>query len=87
MCDPDEIFLSFCDYIDNAETVAQLVREIDELIPKEHTVLGRVRYLAEGPSVTDIYDVQTLFGCEKWYEEKERVIIEAGDSVDSVIGG
>ena len=65
MCRPDEIFLNFCNYVEDAEALMQEWVGAINVIDREvrgfrsgdvsHSV---VRYLGEGPEVTSVYDLE-----------------------------
>jgi hypothetical protein len=53
MCQPEEVFLNFCNY--DHDLVSKVVTLIDaELVKNNHG--GQVRYLGFGPTVNDVRD-------------------------------
>ena len=69
MCSPNEIFLNFCNYLDDCQAVSNLVLDIH----KTCGYYNLVSYLGEGPRSDSIYDIRIREGYNKWMSDRMTV--------------
>lgn len=78
MCQPDEIFLNFCNYFEDPLQAMWMMDDIQKIHIEE---TGRnpasfeygpaVRYVGEGPTKDSVYDVGALKDLMKWKNDKD----------------